>query len=77
MISLCLQHELRVPENIAVLGVDNDDLINAGLTIEHLNEFDKGYYAVTEDWYREGDYWYPPGGPPRHPLLFSLKARKR
>jgi LacI family transcriptional regulator len=33
MISLCLQDELRVPENIAVLGVDNDDLINDGLTI--------------------------------------------
>lgn len=33
MISLCLQHELRVPENIAVLGVDNDDLINTGLTV--------------------------------------------
>ncbi len=33
MISLCLQHGLRVPENIAVLGVDNDDLINAGLTV--------------------------------------------
>lgn len=33
MISLCLQHELRVPENVAVLGVDNDDLINAGLTV--------------------------------------------
>jgi len=33
LISLCLQHELRVPENMAVLGVDNDDLINAGLTV--------------------------------------------
>lgn len=33
LISICLQHELRVPENIAVLGVDNDDLINAGLTV--------------------------------------------
>ena len=33
MISLCLQHELRIPENIAILGVDNDDLINAGLTV--------------------------------------------
>ena len=31
MISLCLRRELRVPENIAVLGVDNDDLINSGL----------------------------------------------
>ena len=33
MISLCLTHDLRVPENIAVLGVDNDDLTNAGLTV--------------------------------------------
>ncbi|CAI8280826.1 MAG: Xylose operon regulatory protein [Opitutia bacterium UBA7350] len=33
MISLCLRHELRVPENVAVLGVDNDDLINSGLTM--------------------------------------------
>ncbi len=33
MISLCLQNELLVPENIAVLGVDNDDLINDGLTV--------------------------------------------
>ncbi len=33
MISLCLKHELRVPENIAVLGIDNDDLVNSGLTI--------------------------------------------
>ncbi|MGB0416575.1 MAG: substrate-binding domain-containing protein [Coraliomargarita sp.] len=34
MISLALQNELRVPENVAVLGIDNDDLINSGLTIE-------------------------------------------
>jgi LacI family transcriptional regulator len=34
MISLCLQNELLVPENIAVLGVDNDDLTNSGLTVE-------------------------------------------
>ena len=33
MISLCLQNDLLVPENIAVLGVDNDDLINDGLTV--------------------------------------------
>ncbi len=33
MISLCLQNELLVPENIAILGVDNDDLINDGLTV--------------------------------------------
>ena len=33
MISLALQSELRVPENIAVLGVDNDDLVNSGLTV--------------------------------------------
>lgn len=34
MISICLQNDLRVPENVAILGVDNDDLINKGLTIE-------------------------------------------
>lgn len=33
MISLCLQNELLVPENIAILGCDNDDLINDGLTV--------------------------------------------
>ncbi|OUX36635.1 MAG: hypothetical protein CBE26_04945 [Kiritimatiellaceae bacterium TMED266] len=33
LISLLLTHELRVPENVAVLGVDNDDLINSGLTL--------------------------------------------
>ena len=33
LIGLLLKHELRVPENVAVLGVDNDDLINSGLTL--------------------------------------------
>lgn len=54
-----------------------NSLIKAGLTIEFLNEFDKGYYAVEEDWYQVGDYWYPPEGAPRYPLLFSLKATKK
>ena len=34
MISICLKNKLRVPENIAVLGVDNDDLVNKGLSVE-------------------------------------------
>ena len=33
LISLCLEKGLQVPENVAVLGVDNDDLINDGLAI--------------------------------------------
>jgi LacI family transcriptional regulator len=33
MISLCLQNDLRVPENMAVLGVDNDDLVNSGSSL--------------------------------------------
>ena len=33
LISLCLKHDLRVPENIAILGVDNDDLINSSLVL--------------------------------------------
>lgn len=51
-------------------------LIDAGLTIERLDEYDKGYYQVHDDWYQEGDFWYPPGGSPRYPLMFSLRARK-
>ena len=54
-----------------------NSLINAGLTIDSLHEYNKGYYAVDTDWYREGDYWYPPDGPTRYPLLFSLKASKK
>jgi LacI family transcriptional regulator len=33
LISVCLEHGLRVPENVAVLGVDNDSLINDGLAV--------------------------------------------
>lgn len=33
LISVCLEHGLQVPQNVAVLGVDNDDLINAGLAV--------------------------------------------
>jgi len=52
-------------------------LIKAGLTIEFVNEFDKGYYPIHEDWYEKDGYWYPPGGPPPYPLMFSIRARKR
>ncbi len=51
-------------------------IIKAGLVIEKVDEYDKGYHNREKDWYQEGDYWYPPGGPPRYPLMFSLKARK-
>lgn len=34
MVTFCVQHGLRVPENVAVLGVDNDDLVNTGLAVE-------------------------------------------
>ena len=33
LISFLSRHEISVPENVAVLGVDNDDLINSGLTL--------------------------------------------
>lgn len=51
-------------------------LIKAGLTIELVNEFDKGYYPIHEDWYEKDGYWYPPGGPPPYPLMFSIRARR-
>ena len=52
-------------------------LIDAGLTIEHLGEYNKMYYAEEADWVRGPDgYWTPPSGPTPYPLMFSLKARK-
>lgn len=33
LISLCLRNDVRVPENIAILGVDNDDLIISSLIL--------------------------------------------
>jgi SAM-dependent methyltransferase len=51
-------------------------LIKAGLMIELVNEFDKSYYPVHEDWLEKDGYWYPPGGPPPYPLMFSIRARK-
>ena len=47
MISLSRQNNLRVPENIAVLGVDNDDLVNCGLNIE-LSSVDSDLEGLTE-----------------------------
>lgn len=52
-------------------------LIDAGLTIERIEEYNHGYYQVDDDWYRDDDhYWYPPGGPTAYPLMMSIKARK-
>ena len=47
MISICLQNDLRVPENIAILGVDNDDLVNQGLTVE-LSSVDSDQQGLGE-----------------------------
>jgi len=33
LISVCLEKGLSIPDNIAVLGIDNDDLINEGLGV--------------------------------------------
>jgi len=52
-------------------------LIKAGLIIEFVNEYDKSYYPMHENWYEENGYWYPPGGPSPYPLMFSLRARKQ
>ncbi|NOY87849.1 MAG: class I SAM-dependent methyltransferase [FCB group bacterium] len=52
-------------------------VIDAGLTVIHLNEFDKSCSPKERDWYEKDGYYYPPSGPPRYPLMFSLKAQKR
>ncbi len=51
-------------------------LINAGLTIEFMHEYDIGYYEMEKGWVQTGDYWTPPEGPTRHPLMFALRAKK-
>ena len=48
MISLCLRHKLKIPENIAILGVDNDDLINSGLSVE-LSSVDSDQEGLGRD----------------------------
>ncbi len=64
-------------QNTIALPVFKNALINAGLTIEHVGEYNHGYYQVDETWYSDEDrYWYPPGGPTKYPLLMSIKARK-
>ncbi|HKK20229.1 MAG TPA: class I SAM-dependent methyltransferase [candidate division Zixibacteria bacterium] len=52
-------------------------LIDTGLTIEYLHEFDKCCYPRERDWYEKDGYYYPPEGPTRFPQLFSLSGRKR
>ena len=53
-------------------------VIDAGLTIEHLGEYNKGYYDEDGTWTKAEDgFYYPPTGPLSYPYLFSLKARKK
>jgi SAM-dependent methyltransferase len=51
-----------------------NSLITAGLRIDFLNEFPFFYYPPFEDWYEKDGLWYPPDGPQRYPMMFSLKA---
>ncbi len=51
-------------------------IIGAGMTIEFLHEFDKCCYPRERDWYEKDGYFYPPDGPTRYPMLFSLRAVK-
>ncbi len=51
-------------------------LINAGLRIEKIGEFDYSYYQVYEDWYCKGDRWYPPSGQSTFPLMLLVRATK-
>jgi len=33
LVTLCLQEGVKIPQNLAILGIDNDDLINDGLAV--------------------------------------------
>ena len=53
-------------------------LINAGLTIDHVGEYNKSFYQEKADWRPVGDgYWTPPTGPAPYPLMFSVQATKK
>ena len=59
------------------LGTVVSSLIDAGLTVEFLHEFDFSHYPQFKFLVKEEDGRYrPPAGMPRLPLLFSLRARK-
>lgn len=49
-------------------------VINAGLTLEFLHEFDKCCYPRESGWVEKDGFYYPPGPLPRYPLMFSLRA---
>ncbi len=51
-------------------------LIAVGLQIEFVHEFIECAYAKTKDWYKKDGWYYPPGGPPNYPQMFSLRARR-
>ena len=53
--------------------------IGAGLEIERFEEYPFGYYKAEDDWYSEdgGDFWFPPGGKTKFPLLMKIQARKK
>ncbi len=52
-------------------------LIEAGLRIAHVGEYDFGYYKVCEGWTERGDhYWDAPEGPTIYPVILSVKAVK-
>lgn len=53
-----------------------NSLIEAGLRIEHLGEYDFDYDMANKDWKKVGDYYQPPDGPPPYPLMFSLRCRQ-
>lgn len=53
-----------------------NSLINAGLTITKMGEYDYSYYQVTEEWRQVEDRWYPPKSPTMFPLMLLIRATR-
>ncbi len=54
-----------------------NSLINAGLSIEFVNEFDYTFYKAYDFMIQNNNgYWYIPKLKNKFPLMFSLKAKK-
>jgi len=51
-------------------------LIDAGLTIEKIGEYAMSADPGHDGWLKKDGYYYPPDGPSRYPLMFSIRARK-
>ncbi len=71
------RHEHPVVEYQHTVAELVNSVIDAGLRVGRLEEYDFGFFQVFEDWVpMEGGYRRPAEGRTIYPLMLSLKATK-